>query len=308
MNEEHLIFLISQPRSGSSMFQQLLVQHDEICSVPEPWMMLSLLTAILPNQDNAGFNRKYAQINFNSFLNKYVLRDVFLDHVKQTALALYSKANTKTYFLDKTPRYYHVIEDLRQIFPKAKFLFLVRNPIAVFSSILSYNFHGNIQAMLRAPDRQDDLLLAPKIILEQFHKYPKQSLFLRYEELVLKPELVGQKVIEFLNLKDRMPLKYEISDEFRNTMFVDKKSIHLHNKPVDSYLDAWKIKITTHEQKNALIDYLNKIDDQYLSTFNYERKVLIEDVNKIKVKAGVKSRIKISISWLKKYMIKDLKS
>ena len=35
MEEDKLIFLISQPRSGSSMLQQLLINSKEIESAPE---------------------------------------------------------------------------------------------------------------------------------------------------------------------------------------------------------------------------------------------------------------------------------
>ena len=42
----------------------------------------------------------------------------------------------KGYFLDKTPRYYLVIPELYCTFPKAHYIFLLRNPVAVLCSIL----------------------------------------------------------------------------------------------------------------------------------------------------------------------------
>ena len=41
------------------------------------------------------------------------------------------------YFLDKTPRYYLILKELEQVFPDAKFIFLFRNPVQIYASMLS---------------------------------------------------------------------------------------------------------------------------------------------------------------------------
>src|SRR5210317_1980291 len=43
---QNLIFLISQPRSGSTLLQYVLAGHTEICTTPEPWIMLHPVYAL----------------------------------------------------------------------------------------------------------------------------------------------------------------------------------------------------------------------------------------------------------------------
>jgi len=37
---ENMIFLISQPRAGSTLSQRMLGSHPDIYTVSEPWLML----------------------------------------------------------------------------------------------------------------------------------------------------------------------------------------------------------------------------------------------------------------------------
>ncbi|PJA08408.1 MAG: sulfotransferase, partial [Flavobacteriales bacterium CG_4_10_14_0_2_um_filter_32_8] len=58
--------------------------------------------------------------------------------VRHFAEELYGKASDKqaTYFLDKTPRYSLVVEDVIETFPDGKFLFLWRNPLSLVASMM----------------------------------------------------------------------------------------------------------------------------------------------------------------------------
>ncbi|WP_189477523.1 sulfotransferase [Halioglobus pacificus] len=40
MEQTELIFLISQPRSGSTLTQRLIATHEEVFTRSEPWLML----------------------------------------------------------------------------------------------------------------------------------------------------------------------------------------------------------------------------------------------------------------------------
>ncbi|MBI4530372.1 MAG: sulfotransferase, partial [Candidatus Latescibacteria bacterium] len=53
---EHLIFLISQPRAGSTLLQRILGGHPDIHTVPEPWLMLHPLYALRSD----GYQTEYA--------------------------------------------------------------------------------------------------------------------------------------------------------------------------------------------------------------------------------------------------------
>jgi hypothetical protein len=62
----------------------------------------------------------------------------YLREVRSLALRLYEDAAgpDARYFLDKSPPYHLVVEDLARLFPEAKLIFLWRNPLAVVASIV----------------------------------------------------------------------------------------------------------------------------------------------------------------------------
>ena len=65
----------------------------------------------------------------------------------------------KQYFLDKTTRYYLILDFLERVFPRAKYVLLLRNPVAIATSILKTNFHGDI-CRFTQPDRRHDIMTA----------------------------------------------------------------------------------------------------------------------------------------------------
>ena len=53
---ENLIFIISQPRAGSTLLQRILGGHPEIHTAAEPWIMLHPLYALKSKGCSAEYN------------------------------------------------------------------------------------------------------------------------------------------------------------------------------------------------------------------------------------------------------------
>lgn len=282
MNGNQLLFLISQPRSGSSMVQQLLLNRDEISSSPEPWQMLSLIFTYKKHRVDTGYNPKFAVNNFNRFLNSTEMKlQGYKNRLQTLALELYNeKRDGSIYFLDKTPRYYHIITELYDLFPDAKFIFLVRNPLSVFSSILDYNFKGDYFEFLKSQDRLDDLFLAPKTIQKALDE---QSNFIsiNYEDAVLSSEETINKICGYLSIPESKNTLYELKDEFKESSALDTKSLHLHMEPVTDYIESWKKVLNTTQKKKLAIAYLQRLKSES-SFFHYDIDLLIWQVNKHK--------------------------
>lgn len=66
--DEHLIFIISQPRSASSMLQLLLNSHPKITSLPEPWLILPLVYTFKYPGVKADYNSSFAFHGLNDYL------------------------------------------------------------------------------------------------------------------------------------------------------------------------------------------------------------------------------------------------
>lgn len=279
MNSDQLIFLISPPRSGSSMLQQLICSNDTVHSLPEPWFMLSLINLFKKDSPISfnGFNHNGAIINRDRYLK--LIPDGaenFKKRVKQLALDTYSDAfyseKEKRLFLDKTPRYYHIIEELMDWFPNAKFILLVRNPLSVFTSIMDYNFDGKLDWLSRE-DRRHDIISSFEQV-EKFKDLPKTH-FVRYEDLVTNPVQCLTDINAYLGFEQSDKItQYEVSKEFKGSISIDTKSVHKHNKPVKDYLENWRKSVDTKQKKRLLLEYLELLDSTTLSNLGYNKNEL----------------------------------
>ncbi|WP_104734339.1 sulfotransferase family protein [Hanstruepera ponticola] len=286
MQENQLLFLISQPRSGSSLLQQLLLNSEQIFSVPEPWMMLSLIHTYKSTSISSSYNPNFTASNFISFLEltDNGLKD-FKSQIKELALETYNiRKPFKGYFLDKTPRYYHILEDLNELFPNAKYVFLVRNPLSVFASMLDYNFNGKYFKFLSSSDRMDDLFLAPKNISNFANKHNKHIL-IEYEKLVKNPELELKKIFNYLSLEvPKNMLTYNLEETFSETKSIDTKSLKKHQQATDNYIDSWKKIIDTSQKKELALGYLKELQKSYPDYFEYDLNTIITNLKKHKPK------------------------
>jgi len=283
MKEDKLIFIISQPRSGSSMLQQILNSHPSIDSMPEPWFMLSLIGTYKETEIRNEYNPHFAQVNFMRYLEEsgYGL-DHFRGEIARLALNLYEKGrkNEQAFFVDKTTRYYHIIKELKEIFPNSRYIILTRNPVSVFASLIE--LYGD--RVYEEHDRYYDVMLAPKILAEQIRKGDANSIPVKYEDLVNEMDKTTRELGAFLQLDEQLSANYELKNEFATTTAVDPKSVANHSSPVTNYLDAWKKTINNSKRKNMVLDYLDMLGEETVSGLGYSFSEIKDAVHQHKVK------------------------
>ena len=133
------IFLFSLPRSGSTLLQRILASHPLICTASEPWLLLPMFYGLRAEGTYAEYNHHSVHNALADFIN--ALPEGRLDYLRQlnrfvTGLYQSVSVSGERYFLDKTPRYHLVVDEILETFPSAKFIFLWRNPLAVIGSSL----------------------------------------------------------------------------------------------------------------------------------------------------------------------------
>ena len=158
------LFLLSLPRSGSTLVQRVLASNPAIATASETWLLMPFLGSIpaeeiLPSRGAWDVTSAAAIEDFSHSLPSGT--DSYFEAVREFALDLYGQAavERETYFLDKTPPYAHFLPQLIRIFPDAKFVVLWRNPLAVVASIVETFCGGRWQ-----PDRYPlSLYAAPAV-------------------------------------------------------------------------------------------------------------------------------------------------
>jgi hypothetical protein len=184
---ENLIFLISQPRAGSTLLQRILSGHSEIHTTAEPWIMLHPLYALKKNGLVAEYDSELARLGLKDFISQVPEgQELYFKALRHMGGTLYNRAlevSGKRFFLDKTPRYHFIIPELKAVFPKAKFIFLLRNPLAVLSSTLESWFQNNPESLKKSLN-YFDLLKGPLHLIQGIQLLKGDAVVVKYEELV----------------------------------------------------------------------------------------------------------------------------
>jgi hypothetical protein len=274
---ENLIFILSQPRSGSTMLQRVLAGSCEIHTMSEPWIALAPAFAL-----RSGGNRSY-----NSDAGAEATHD-FLSHipdgtnvysraVRAMLIHLYTSAlapSGKRCFLDKTPRYYHIIPELRQFFPAAKFVFLLRNPLEVLASMLET--WGDLE--FDNPHNQRDLFVAPQLLLNSL----SEGTVVRYENLVKAPEATVSDLCRFLGVRFEPEMVNYGSRPPLRGRFGDPTGVMLYSSPVVNNLHKWRTTLASDLRYALACGYLAKLDTDVCEGLGYPKKMLARDLTSLR--------------------------
>ncbi len=249
LEEEDIWFLISPPRAGSTLLAHLLGNHPDIHAPTEPWIMLALQQfgkIRTDHQFGAGHVDEALQ---QSFAPK---RNLLLAEFAKLYFSLMLPEN-KFVFLDKTPRYYWIVDWLYSLFPKARFLILHRNPLDVLAShktTWGHNLDPN-QLVANTSTGSFDFLLAHGRIAEfaAKHQGSPRVLNVLYEDLVENPDGELHKILSAFDLTKRRHKKPIIGIN-RTALsaggFGDKKILDTHSVHQGS-VGGWRNVLTPQE-------------------------------------------------------------
>lgn len=290
---ENLIFLISQPRSGSTLLQLILSAHPKIHTTGETWLMLHPIYALKDNGYSAEYNAAWSHLALTTFLNSFSSSDeCYFKAIRNMALYLYNKSlksTNKLYFLDKTPRYYLIIPELAKIFPEAKFIILIRNPLSVLASILNTWIKGN---WFKLNKYYIDLFEAPKLLYEGIKTLSYKAFVVNYENFVDSPETELKRIIEFLNLEFDPEIINYGQVKHPNWLFGDEIGIKKFRKPEKVSIDNW-LQLTKSSQSTYLgRKYLEILGPELIYNLGYNYVEMENTFNKIQ-----DFNLNISLSW-----------
>ncbi len=194
---ENLIFLASLPRSGSTVLSVILGNHPEVYCPPEPWILLRLANVYGPP---AGVLR-YDDCSASIAVRELFTRAEFVSSAREFAVSAYNgllERNHGLLLVDKTPRYFHILNFIEELFPAAKMIWLKRNPLDVAAS---YKTTWNRGVPYLVGETLDpctyDFVLGLPNLMRAFQEPSRLRYELRYEDLVREPEREVRKLSEF---------------------------------------------------------------------------------------------------------------
>jgi hypothetical protein len=212
---ENLVFIISQPKAGSTLLQRILAGHPDIQTSAETWLMLHPVYGLRKKGIEAEYNARWAATGVTEFLDNYADgRQTYVDGLRSFAGTIYGRVlekHGKKLFLDKTPRYTMIIDELIELFPEAKYVLLIRNPLAILKSEL-HTYVGSDWQILS--EFAPDLVAAPQRLVDARRSLGKAAFELKYEDLVAQPEAIVRDLFGFLGVSvDEGMLDYSDTTE-----------------------------------------------------------------------------------------------
>ncbi len=270
---ENLIFLLSLPRSGSTMLQRILGSHTAIHTVSEPWIMLHPLYALKDKGMQSEYEWPLGKNALDDFLAPIPEGpELYVQSLRAMAEILYGRAlemSGKTFFLDKTPRYYFVLDELTRVFPAAKFVFLFRNPLAVLASMLETWFQFDMNK-LKSSYNYKDLIEGPEYLVKGIDKLGEKAAIVRYEDLVFEPGETVARLFRKLGIQFE-PRIIQYGRHSRLTgRYGDQKRINQHEKPVADYAAKWIENLKkSPEIEQFTYEYMEKLGEKIFSQFGY---------------------------------------
>lgn len=278
------IFIFSLPRSGSTLLQKIITSSNGVSTSSEPWILLPLMYA----QKEEGLLSEYSHRKALLALNdiKAKLRDnsyMYEDALKDFILSIYeglSHSNSK-YFLDKTPRYYLIIDEIIKLFPSAKFIFLFRNPLSQFASKM--NTHKGRFKTLHSDIV--DFSKGSNFLARGYRNYSKISIKLSYDELVNDSTNTIKKIEQYLDIKINESVLDNLTEiKIKGVMGDPDLMSNKSEKISSSSVDKWKAVFNSPLRRQIALWYLGTIDEEYYEALEISRNQLKNELKKIKVK------------------------
>ncbi len=273
MTDKNLIFLISLPRSGSTLTQKIISAHKDVYTRSEHWIMINPLYALKNEGTKAEYNKKWEYGATQDFISHLPGggKNRYSEHLRNMYLSMYNDyltENTKTYFLDKAPRYYLIINELQEVFPNAKFILLVRNPLGVLSSIISTWTKSD---WYKVKNFRVDLTKGVDIITDELLDKRDNIFIMRYEEMLADPSRIFQKCFDYLNLdfSESYIRNYAKSTE-EKWLRGDQKGIYEKNGIDTSNSLKWIEHLNDPQHWRVLYDYLQTIGREKFNAIGYD--------------------------------------
>ena len=304
------VYLLSLPRSGSTLVQRVLADHEEISTVSEPWVLLPFLYTLKRRGIYTEYSHELLLTALEDFWHRLPRgQDDYLSELRAFILRLYDKASSKPsrYFLDKTPRYHLIIEEISRIFPDAKFIFLWRNPLAIVASIIETWGSGCWNVYKYKVDLFDGI----ENLVSAFEKQTERAFAIRYEDLVTGDDAIWRKLFESLDLAFQGRSLRSFEKATLDGRMGDPPGLAGTGKISVTPIEKWKQVLGNPVRKVWCRRYLRWIGKDRLAMMGYDLDNLIEELELIPLSSrsaisdASRMLLGVGFSFAEPYVIRD---
>lgn len=190
------IFVIGFPRSGSTLLEQILDTAEEVVSVGES----GALTDVIRSLDLPWDEKRYGAnlVERVSARDPSELRDGYYERVARYAPGAEIAENSR--YLDKTLGDYMYLGLIARIFPDAKVIHTLRNPLDTCLSCYFIDFRKGVRWSYDLRNLGRYYAYYRELMDYWGETLPDNFLTVRYEEMVADPESQSRRIFEYCDL------------------------------------------------------------------------------------------------------------
>ena len=239
------IFIIGQPRSGTTLLERILSGSPEVEDAGElrdfGFQMRHACDLIGPPHPDAALIRHAQDVDHDALGQRYLARTQW-------------RARGRRFYTDKLPTNFLLVGNIARALPQARFLHMVRDPMDVCFSNLkelfadAYPHSYDMQDMAAHYRRYRDLM-------PRWHRlFPGRILDVQYADLVVSPEATARRVLEFCGI-DWVDGIMQM--DARQGRIATASSVQLREPIHARHLGGWKrYAAQLHPLCDALSDFL----------------------------------------------------
>jgi hypothetical protein len=202
-------------------------------------------------------------------------RDDYRNEIRASVLRLYEKAMTREarYFVDKTPTYCFVAEEIMNLFPEGKFVFLWRNPLSIVSSIVE-TWPPWHPTMFR-----EELFTGLPRLTAAYAANHEHVHAVRYEDLLDSDERHWRNLMAYLGIEFDPAALSRFSETKLNGSMGDPTGSKRYSALSSEPRQKWKDTLSSPLRRAWCHRYLRFLGDERLTMMGYDRHQILAELD-----------------------------
>lgn len=309
-------FLLSPPRSGSTLLARILGAHSNV-HAPNELHLLQPLYHLgyfgVVDSVGKGFTE---DPNYHPEIVASAARDVvrqlprgeadYLDALRAYTDTIYQRllaASGKRVLIDKSPMYLRYADFLMKLYPSAPMICLTRHPLAVGTSFNHMSSDLGLwkellpeQLFALYADRDTAAFVRRSMrifaagMTRALRNDRLTKIHVKYEDVVANPTATMARICAFLDLPfepDMIHYGKHAPVAPQGQLLGDPYVVHNHDRPVDGYQQKWmKTLAERKDGREFAHDILGCFTDDDLDAWGYDRATIVKEIDSIPSGAG----------------------
>ncbi|MBE9049171.1 alpha/beta fold hydrolase [Nostocales cyanobacterium LEGE 11386] len=234
------VYILSAPRSGSTLLRVMLAGHPSLFSPPE--LHLLPFATMAERQNNLsisylgeGLQRAFIELlNIDGATSQALVDEMVSQNLSiQEVYAMLQELASTRQLVDKSPTYAtsrDILERAEELFQESKYIYLTRHPYAMIESFVRMRMDKLIGAGEVDPYKvAEDIWTSSNQNILDFFRHsvaPERYCHIRYEDLVKKPIEQMESLCQFLNI----PFVPELLNPYEGKRMTD--GVYMQSMPI----------------------------------------------------------------------------